>query len=183
MGRLLIPSMNQSLTKLFAKFRNQPIHQNVAEPQPVQLAQEPVPLADAQPLIPTGKILVVDDNNLEAKVISFKLRAGGYLAVTAQDGAEAISAARKEEPDLILLDINFPPGLSGAMGDGVHIMEWLHRLDATRGIPIIVITSSEDLKEKERALTAGAAAFFRKPINHDELHKAIQEILSTPKEQ
>lgn len=130
--------------------------------------------ADVQPAATLGKILVVDDNNLVARTISLKLRGAGYQAEAALDGPEALSAVRREKPDLIVLDIIFADDW-----DGFRIMEWLHRMDETRNIPIIIITSSEDVEKEERARAAGAAAFFRKPINHDELLKVIHTLLGS----
>jgi CheY-like chemotaxis protein len=129
-----------------------------------------------------AKILVVEDNNLVAKTISFKLRGSGYEVATALDGSEAMAAVRKDRPDLILLDIMFPDDFANGW-DGFSIMEWLHRLDETRKTPIIIMTGSEDVKNEERAKAAGAAAFFRKPIEHDKLLSAIRTLLdsSAPK--
>jgi len=124
-----------------------------------------------------GKILVVDDNNLYAKIISFKLRGSGYRVATALDGAEAISAAQAERPDLILLDITFPPDVSGLMTDGFGIIEWLHRMEELRNVPFIVMTGDNELKNRERALTYGAAGFFHKPVNYADLLNAIRTVL------
>ncbi|MGD0743842.1 MAG: response regulator [Verrucomicrobiota bacterium] len=126
------------------------------------------------------KILVVDDNEIILKTVSLKLQGAGYQVFTALDGAEAVAAARKESPDLILLDIGFPADVDGVPWDGFRVMEWIHRLDAARKIPIIVITGSEDPKYKERAASSGAVAFFRKPIDHDDLLKAIRSVLGGP---
>lgn len=125
------------------------------------------------------KILVVDDNEVILKTISLKLRGAGYQVVTALEGSEAMSAARKEIPDLILLDISFPLSGSGMEWDGFRMMEWFNRLEAVKKIPIIVISGSEELRDKERALAAGAVAFFQKPIDHDDLLKVIRATLST----
>ena len=124
------------------------------------------------------KILVVDDNEIILKTISLKLRGAGYQVVTALDGSEAVAAARKESPDLILLDISFPPSVGGVEWDGFRMMEWFHRLEAVKKIPIIVITGSEELHDKERALSSGAVAFFHKPIDHDDLLKVIRATLN-----
>jgi CheY-like chemotaxis protein len=124
------------------------------------------------------KILVVDDNEVILKTISLKLKGVGYQAVTAQDGAEAMSVVRMEKPDLILLDIVFPPDVAGVPWDGFRIMEWLHRVDESRKIPIIIITGGEEVKNKERAIASGAVAFFHKPINHDDLLKVIHATLA-----
>jgi CheY-like chemotaxis protein len=131
---------------------------------------ESTPVTSAKP----QKILVVDDNEIILKTISLKLQGAGYQVITALDGAEAVSAARKEIPDLILLDINFPPDVDGVPWDGFRIMEWFHRLDMSKKIPIIIITGLEDDKNRERATTGGAVAFFHKPIDHDDLLKVIR---------
>jgi CheY-like chemotaxis protein len=126
---------------------------------------------------PVRKILIVDDNEIIIKTISLKLQGAGYQVVTAMDGAEAVAAARKETPDLILLDISFPPDVTSVQWDGFRIMEWFHRLDAAKRIPVIIITGSEDAKTKERANSSGAVAYFQKPLEHDQLLKVIRATL------
>jgi CheY-like chemotaxis protein len=123
------------------------------------------------------KILVVDDNEIILKTVSLKLQGAGYQVFTALDGSEAVAAARKENPDLILLDIGFPPAVDGVPWDGFRVMDWFHRLDSARKIPIIIITGSQDPRYKERAANSGAVAFFHKPIDHDDLLKVIRSVL------
>jgi len=123
------------------------------------------------------KILVVDDNEIIVKSLSLKLQGAGYQVFTALDGSEAVACVRKDPPDLILLDLSFPPDVGGVPWDGFRIMEWFHRLDTMKKIPIIVITGSEDPKSKERATGAGAVAFFQKPLEHDHLLKVIRATL------
>ena len=72
---------------------------------------------------PVRKILVVDDNEIIIKTISLKLPGAGYQVITAMDGAQTMAAARKENPDLILLDIGFPPDVTSVQWDGYRIME------------------------------------------------------------
>ena len=127
--------------------------------------------------VPAKKILVVDDNEVIVKTISVKLQSSGFQILAAHDGSEAVAVVRKEKPDLILLDISFPPDLGGVGWDGFRIMEWLRRVDESRKIPIIVITGGAGDKDKERALAAGAVAFLYKPINHDELLKLVRTTL------
>jgi CheY-like chemotaxis protein len=123
------------------------------------------------------KILVVDDNEIVIKTISLKLQGAGYQVLTAMDGAAAVAIARKDAPDLILLDLSFPPDVAGVPWDGFRIMEWFHRLDNAKKIPVIVITGSEDPKDKERATNTGAVAFFQKPLEHDYLLKVVRATL------
>jgi CheY-like chemotaxis protein len=131
---------------------------------------------NAEP-VAAKKILVVDDNEIILKTISLKLQGAGYKVITALDGSEAVAAARKESPDLILLDITFPADVGGVEWDGFRIMEWFHRLETIKKIPVIIITGSEDSKSKQRAVAGGAVAFFHKPIDHDDLLKVIRATL------
>ena len=126
------------------------------------------------------KILVVDDNQVILRTMSMKLTSEGYDVVTAEDGSEAVSAVRRERPDLILLDISFPPDVAhggGLAWDGFLIMQWLRRLDEGKDIPIIVITGGDPVKYKDRALAAGAVSFFHKPIDNDELLAIVAHTL------
>jgi two-component system cell cycle response regulator len=126
------------------------------------------------------KILIVDDSLLILKVMSMKLTANGYDVVTAEDGGTAVSTVRKEKPDLILLDISFPPDVAhggGVAWDGFLIMNWLGRLEEAKHIPIIVITGGEPAQLKDRALAAGAVSFFHKPIDNDALLTVIRQTL------
>jgi DNA-binding response OmpR family regulator len=124
------------------------------------------------------KILVVDDNEVILKTISLKLQAAGYRAVTALDGAEAVASVRMDAPDLILLDISFPPDVGGVEWDGFRIMAWLHRLEAVKKTPVIIITGGDEARNKARADSAGAIAYFHKPIDHDDLLKVIRATLA-----
>lgn len=120
------------------------------------------------------KILVVDDNEIVIKTITLKLQGAGYQVITAMDGATAMAAVRKELPDLILLDLTFPPEVTGVPWDGFRIMEWFQRLNTAKKIPIIVITGSEDPTDRQRATHTGAVAFFQKPLEHDALLKVVR---------
>lgn len=124
------------------------------------------------------KILIVDDNEVILKALSMKLTSAGFETLTAIDGSAAVSSARQNKPDLIILDISFPPDVAhgGGVGwDGFRIIEWLHRIDEAKGIPIIVITAGDPAKYKDRSLAAGAIAFFHKPIKNDELIATIEK--------
>src|SRR6267143_2497954 len=97
------------------------------------------------------KILVVDDSPVILKALSMKLTAAGYDVLTAEDGGGAVSLARREKPDLILLDISFPPDVAhggGVAWDGFLIMNWLRRLDEGKHIPIMIISGGDPEKFK-----------------------------------
>lgn len=127
--------------------------------------------------ISAKKILVVDDDAVIRKTTSMKLKAHGFAVVTAADGPTAISAVRKEKPDLILLDISLPENDGAMEWDGLLIISWLRRLEEARHIPIVVITGSDPMEYKNRSLAAGAVAFFHKPIDHTDLVSAIDRLV------
>jgi two-component system OmpR family response regulator len=131
--------------------------------------------------IPLTKILVVDDDQVILKTVRRKLEGVGYRVATALDGSEAIAAVRTENPDLILLDITFPPDVAGVPWDGFRVMEWLHHMEGPKKIPVIIITGGQEVQNRERALAAGAVAFFNKPIDHDDLIHVIHATLSHSK--
>jgi len=124
------------------------------------------------------KILVVDDDVVILKALSIKLKANGFAVFTAKDGAEAIRTVRAHRPDLILLDITFPADVNTVSWDGFLIMEWLKRLEEADNVPIVVITAGNSEKYRNRAKAAGAAAFFHKPICHEELFGYIRRRLN-----
>ena len=93
------------------------------------------------------------------------------------DGYSAISVAQKEKPDLVILDIGLPAG------DGFTVMERVGQIQSLALIPIIVLSARDLQTNKERALKAGAIAFFQKPADNDKLLTAIQQALRKPDEQ
>ena len=101
------------------------------------------------------------------------------------DGSTAVSCVRRERPDLIILDINFPPDVGHGGGipwDGFLILDWLRRLDEARETPVIFITGEDGAKFRERALSMGAVAFFQKPIDQEELLHVVHETVGDPPE-
>jgi CheY-like chemotaxis protein len=131
------------------------------------------------------KILVADDNVVVLKALSIKLKSAGYEVRTAMDGSTAVSCVRRDRPDLIILDINFPPDVAhggGISWDGFLILDWLRRIDEVRETPIIFITSAEPVKFRQKALAAGAIAFFQKPIDQEELLSVIRHTVGDPPE-
>jgi two-component system cell cycle response regulator DivK len=165
--------------KLFGKWR----HETPA-PAEEKVAFDPgLTSAPAAPGLGLDrKILVVDDNPVVLKTFELKLKALGFKVITATDGASAVSLARQEKPNLIVLDINFPPdvGSSGLQWDGFNIMQWMQRFQEAANIPVIIITSGEPEKLKSRAIAAGAVAFFQKPINNEEFLVTIRRVLGQP---
>jgi CheY-like chemotaxis protein len=125
------------------------------------------------------KILIVDDNPVVLKAFELKLKASGFQVLCANDGSAAVNIARHERPELIVLDMHFPPdvGSSGLQWNGFTIMQWMHRFTDAADIPVIVISSDEVSKFKDKATAAGAVACFQKPINHEEFLIAVRRTL------
>ena len=129
----------------------------------------------------TQKILVVDDNPIVVKTLQMQLAKAGFTVAVAMDGSEAISAVRREKPDLIVLDISFPPDVSHGGGipwDGFLIMQWLRRLDEAKTTPIIIITGEDPAKYQAQAMKLGATAFFAKPVDNHDLVEMINRTLA-----
>jgi CheY-like chemotaxis protein len=140
----------------------------------------PITTTMTTPSLRRKKVLIADDDFIFLKALSMKLRNHGYEVITTQDGAGAVSLARTDKPDLILLDINFPPDLAhgdGVFWDGLVIMDCLRRSEETKSTPIIVISGESPKQYREPSLAAGAIAFFHKPIRPDELLPVIRRAL------
>jgi DNA-binding response OmpR family regulator len=117
------------------------------------------------------KILVVDDNPAIRKGLSIRLRANDYEVLFAEDAISATAALVTERPDLVILDLGLP------RGDGFVVMERLQRNDRLASTPVIVLTGRELAGNRDRALQAGAAAFFQKPVDDSILLLAIRKAL------
>jgi len=124
----------------------------------------------------TKTILVVDDNKVVLKAMYFTLTGKGYRVLMAESGAETITLLRKDKPDLILLDLDFPPdaaNVGGNLWDGFLIIDWARRMCDAEKIPVIIISSTDPAKYKERAEAAGILTFFHKPVDKEKLLEAV----------
>jgi DNA-binding response OmpR family regulator len=119
----------------------------------------------------TTTILVVDDNPTIRKGLSVRLRANGYEVLFAEDAISATAALLTERPDLVILDLGLPAG------GGFVVLERLQKNDCVANIPVIVLTGRELAVNRDRALQAGAAAFFQKPVDDGKLLFAIRKAL------
>ncbi len=118
--------------------------------------------------MPGKKILIVDDDQDLLRGLNIRLKANGYKVVFAVDALSAISVARKEKPDLIILDLGLPGG------DGFTVMERMSNLMPLAPIPIIVLSARDPASNEKKSLEAGAEAFFQKPVDNDTLLAAIR---------
>jgi two-component system KDP operon response regulator KdpE len=114
------------------------------------------------------KIMLIDDDPDLVRALRLRLRANNFDIVTAGDGYSAIAMAQKEHPDLIILDLGLP------VGDGFVVLERLQKNNALSGIPVIVLSARDPQDNEARALRTGAAAFFQKPADNEELLSVIR---------
>lgn len=119
----------------------------------------------------SARILVVDDNLLNVKLLEARLAHEYYVVAIAMNGTEALEKARTEQPDLILLDIMMPDM------DGFEVCRRLKADRETRHIPIIMVTALSDVKDRVRGLEAGADDFLTKPINELALMARARSLL------
>ena len=126
-----------------------------------------------------GKILVIDDDPVAVSALSLVLQSGGYQVFEAGDASAAFSLTRRIRPDLIVLDIFFPPDVneSGNSWDAFMILEWLQRAGAIENTPVVVVTGAEPEPFRDRCLAAGVAAFFTKPVNPRELLDTVRRLV------
>jgi CheY-like chemotaxis protein len=117
-------------------------------------------------------VLLIDDDNIFLLTIGVRLKSMGYTVYAAKDAVNAISAVRKNNPDVIVLDVSLPAG------DGFMVAERLQKLISTATTPIIFVTASEKPGLRERAMKVGAVAFLKKPFDATTLADAIESALS-----
>jgi two-component system cell cycle response regulator len=117
-------------------------------------------------------VLLVDDDNTVLLGLGVRLKSMGYTVYTAKDAVNAVSAAVKNSPNVVVLDISLPAG------DGFLVCERLQNLVSSAATPIIFMTASANPSLRDRAMKLGAAAFLTKPFDATTLADAIESALS-----
>ena len=117
------------------------------------------------------KILVVDDETILVEAIAYNLEQAGYQVTTAADGASALEAARRETPDLIILDIMLPEM------DGLEVCRQFRREGNTTTTPIMMLTAKGDEIDKVVGLEIGADDYVTKPFGRRELLARVRALL------
>jgi len=118
-----------------------------------------------------GKILVIEDNDRNRKLVKILLEANKYEVIEAQTGEEALKYLQDDKPDLILLDIQLPNM------DGLTLARMLRADQKMKGIPIIAVTAYAMKGDKERMLESGCDAYVSKPIDTRELPVIVANLL------
>jgi adenylate cyclase len=117
------------------------------------------------------RILIVDDNPANVKILQTRLAAEGYDIVTATDGEAGLAAAQQLTPDLILLDVMMPKL------DGFEVCRRLRAHPELPFTPIILVTALADSKDIVAGLTAGGDEYLTKPVDHAALAARVRSML------
>lgn len=117
------------------------------------------------------RILLVDDEKDLVETVTFRLQANGYEVIPAYDGQEALEKAKKEKPDLIILDLMLPKM------DGYKVCGLLKADARYNKIPIILFTARAQESDKKMGEETGANAYITKPFEPEALLGKIKELL------
>ncbi|NMZ96295.1 twitching motility response regulator PilH [Pseudomonas lundensis] len=118
-----------------------------------------------------ARILIVDDSPTEMYKLTGMLEKHGHQVLQAGNGADGVALARKEKPDLVLMDIVMP-GLNG-----FQATRQLTKDPETQGIPVIVVTTKDQETDMVWAARQGAKAYLTKPVEEDALTERINKFL------
>jgi DNA-binding response OmpR family regulator len=116
-------------------------------------------------------VLVADDDPDILSLVAFRLERSGYEVVVARDGEQAVAAALERTPDIALLDVMMPKL------DGYEAVARLRGNDATRHMPVILLTARVQDADIARGLEAGADDYVKKPFSTQELRDRVQAAL------
>ena len=118
-----------------------------------------------------AKILIAEDERDIRELVNFSLQFGGFTVVQAANGAEAVELARKELPDLILMDVRMPKMT------GYEACRQMKALPELRDTPVVFLSAKGQEGEIQTGLEAGAEEYILKPFAPDELVKQVQAVL------
>ena len=119
-----------------------------------------------------SRILLVEDNEMNADMLSRRLLRRGYEISLAKDGEQAVSMARSESPELILMDMSLP------VMTGWQATKAIKGEDATRHIPIIALTAHSMAEDRQKALDAGCDDYDTKPVDLPRLLEKMERLLA-----
>ena len=118
-----------------------------------------------------GRILYVEDNAQNMRLVRKILKHAGHEVLEAIDGISGVNTAIRELPDLILMDVNLPDI------DGLEATQRIKDCPETAAIPVIALTANAMVGDRERVLQAGCDGYLPKPVSRGELTKTVEEFL------
>ena len=116
-------------------------------------------------------VLVADDDADILELVSFRLERAGYEVVSARDGEQALQRAVELQPDLAVLDVMMPKL------NGYEVTQEIRRTEATRAMPVILLTARVQDADITRGFDAGADDYIKKPFSPQELRARVQAVL------
>ncbi|MEQ8674045.1 MAG: response regulator [Aggregatilineales bacterium] len=119
-----------------------------------------------------GKILYIEDNVQNMRLVRKILKHAGHDVIEAENGLSGVDMATNECPDLILMDVNLPDI------DGLEATARLRGMPVTSVIPIIALTANAMVGDREKALAAGCDGYLPKPVSRAELIKTVEAFLN-----
>ena len=122
-----------------------------------------------------GKVLLIEDNEMDRDMLSRRLIRRGFQVVFAMDGQQGVDLARSERPDIILMDMSLP------VIDGWEATRRVKADDGTRGVPVIGLTAHVMSGDREKAIEAGCDDYDTKPVEFGRLIAKIERLLGTAK--
>ncbi|MEW6718991.1 MAG: response regulator [Thermodesulfobacteriota bacterium] len=117
------------------------------------------------------KVLVVDDSHMIRRIVGKILKEDGFEVLTAENGRIGLDLARKNRPDLVIMDVEMPEM------NGIDATIMIRSDAATSDIPVLIFTSLGDEKDIRMAKEAGGSGFLNKPISKEELRATIFSFL------
>ncbi len=120
------------------------------------------------------KVLIADDDPDFVVLVKTFLEAQGCRIVVAQDTMRAAMLARREGPDVVLLDVNMPGG------GGIGTLKQLKASTKFGAIPVVVISARDDEELPRTAAELGAARFIRKPVDLETMHRTLLDLVAAP---
>ena len=117
------------------------------------------------------KIMIVDDCNTTRKLLGHYLRSRGYAVVFAENGLDALEKLANQNVDLVMTDLNMP------YMDGIELIRVLRSDTELSQIPILMITTENDDREREKAISNGANAYMVKPVTGNAIEENIKSIV------
>ena len=118
-----------------------------------------------------ARILIVDDSPSQLEGLKRLVEKMGHQTITANDGAAGVEAAKRDKPDLVLMDVVMPNL------NGFQATRAISKDPTTAHIPVILVTTKNQETDKVWGLRQGAKAFVTKPVNEGELTKAVSDLL------
>lgn len=118
------------------------------------------------------RVLIVDDSPTETHKMSSVLTSNGYEVITAESGREGVEVAKREVPDVVLMDIVMP-GLNG-----FQATRQLSRAEETSHIPVIIVTTKDQATDRVWAQRQGAKGYLTKPVDESVLLQSVKDVLS-----